>query len=270
MRTLLRQLASEGRKLIHPLPIVAILATTTIICLLQWAHRASPYPGPSITDLTGCVRIASLQYGTTLGFVLAGVVAAMNTAEELSTGSINDALLREPRRQRLAVLKISVVFGVLVIAWAIAIASLWLTSWLLRAHGTDFARISRSSVAAMCIDASASLLAMAFAAVLGVTVAMLTRSQVVSIILTPALFAIPLTILSDRIFWAWPTRWIVEWLHLDPFGNGVDYLADISPYDYRGTPAVAGGLALAFSALVLIAFSGRLLDRASLLTGERV
>jgi hypothetical protein len=270
VRVLVRQLGSEGRKVAHPLPVGVIVATSCVICLLQWKHASSPYPGPSVADLSGCVRIASLQYATSLGFVVSGAVAAMNTADELSTGSISDALMYEPRRSRLAILKISSVFATLLTAWLVAIAGLWITGSLLRGNGVAFSQLSRSSLTSTVVDVAASLPVMIFIASVGVTVALLTRSQVVTIVLTPALFALPLPILGDRILWAWPTRWIVEWLHLDPFGNGVDYLADISPYDHRGLAAVFGGCALGACGLLLIGMSGRLLDRGASLTREHV
>ena len=61
--------------------------------------------GPSLYDLGGCFRIAALQHATAIGFVLAGVVAGVGTAEEAGSGALSDMALREPRRARLVLVK---------------------------------------------------------------------------------------------------------------------------------------------------------------------
>ncbi len=124
-------------------------------------------------------------------------------------------------------------------------------------------RITSSEQPAAATDAGCSLLVILFIALLSVTLGLLTRSAIATIVLSIAIYFLPLTILDSSILWVTPTRWVVEWLQLDPFGEGVDYLGDNSAYDYRGAPAAAGGLLLLAACVVLCWFSARLMNRAA-------
>ena len=259
-----RQLKGELRKLLHPLVALAVVAAAIGMSLLQVAHDGNPYPGPSMADGLGCLRIAALQHATSLGFLLAAVVAAVSTASEAGSGALADLLLREPRRGRVVLLKLTSSIVCLFGSLAISALTLWVTSIVVRANGTVLPAVGRSTTRSTVIDVACSLLVVVLAAALSFAVALLTRSLLATIVIVAVSFYLPLTLLQDWIFWITPTRWVVEWLHLDPFGEGVDYIADNSPFDHRGTPAAVGGLLIALAAAGLIAVSKPLLDRAVL------
>ena len=114
-----------------------------------------------------------------------------------------------------------------------------------------------------------SLLVIAFAAAVSLPIALVARSIIATVALVAASFYLPLTILQERLLWATPTRWITEWLHLDPFGQGADYVGDNSPYDHRGVPAVISGLLLLAATVALLAISCPLLSRTLLRRTEQ-
>jgi hypothetical protein len=263
-----RQVKGELRKLLHPLVALAVLGIAVGVSLLQVAHDGTPYPGPSMVDGLGCIRIASLQHATALGFLLAAVVAAASTASEAASGALTDQLLQEPRRGRVVLTKLVSMILCLVGSSALSAVALWVTSILVRRNGTVLSPVGRSSVASTFIDLGCSLLVLVLAAVLALVVALLTRSVFATIVLVAAIFYLPLTLLQDSIFWVTPTRWVVEWLHLDPFGEGVDYIADNSPFDQRGLPAAIAGLLIVVAIIGLTALSRPLVTRAVLRSTE--
>jgi hypothetical protein len=250
-----RQIRAELRKLLHPLVALAVVTVAIGISLLQVAHDANPYPGPSLADGLGCIRIAALHHATSVGFLLAGVVAAVSTASEASSGALADLLIREPRRGRVVSIKLVSSLICLLGSLALSAVALWVTSVVVRANGTVLPSNGRSTVGGTVIDVACSLLVVALAAVLSFVVALATRSVLATIVVVAALFYLPLTLLQDQIFWITPTRWVVEWLHLDPFGQGVDYIADNSPFDHRGMPALIGGLLIVLAIAGLTAWS---------------
>jgi hypothetical protein len=265
-----RQLRGELRKLWHPLVALSVLCAAAVVCAMQAANVRAPYPGPSMADVSGCLRIAFLQHATAVGFVLAGVLAAFGTAEELGSGAIADTLVREPRRGRVLVLKSTAVCCALLASTLLATAALWLTGSLERAQGVRFAKVAGSTWTAALTDVSASLLVIPLASAVAVVLALVTRSTIATVITTGAVFALPLAILQDAFVWLTPTRWIVEWLHLDPLGQGVDYLANNSAYDHRAGPAFISGALIVLSTVALLAFGGSLLWRATTVPAERV
>ncbi|MFL6162714.1 MAG: hypothetical protein ACJ74U_10850 [Jatrophihabitantaceae bacterium] len=256
-----RQVKGELRKLLHPLVALAVVAVAIGISLLQVAHDGNPYPGPSLADGLGCIRIASLQHATSLGFLLAAVVAAVGTASEAGSGALADLLLREPRRGRVVLMKLTSSIVCLLGSLAISTIALWVTSVIVRANGTFLSPVGRSTARSTVIDVACSLLVVVLAAALSFVVALLTRSILATIVVVAVIFYLPLTLLQDSIFWVTPTRWVVEWLHLDPFGEGVDYIADNSPFDHRGMPSAVGGLLIALALIGLLAWSKPLLGR---------
>lgn len=264
-----RQLRGELRKLAHPLVALTMLGTAVGISALQASHVTNPYPGPSIIDLAGCLRIAFLQHATTLGFVNAAVLAGVGTADEAGRGALADMLIREPRRRRVANIKLlTIVLGMLVSIATTTIALL-ITRAVLSAQGTRPPTVSRSHLDGTLIDVGAAIPLLVLAAALALALALLTRSVIATIAVTATVFYLPLTLLQDAIFWATPTRWAVEWLHLDPFGEGVDYIADNSPYDNRGTPALVAGLLIAAALAALITATPALISRAVSRPNER-
>jgi len=254
------QLRGELRKLWHPVVALAIIVAAGAICSLQASHARDPYPGPSLVDLTGCLRIAALQHATTIGFVLAGVLAGLGTADEAGSGAIADTILREPRRPRVVLLKLVTSCAALFGSVLLTTLALRITGMLLRAQSVPLSARSGSGAGDTVLDVACAAPAIILAAVLGLTFALLTRSALATIVLTTALFVLPLTILQDSVLWLSPTRWIVEWLHLDPFGQGVDYLADNSPFDHRGLAALVSGLLIAATIAILSAMAGPLLS----------
>src|SRR5579875_1204194 len=246
-----RQVRGELRKQVHPLVGLTSLCVGIATSALQAAHLSDPYPGPSIRDVAGELRIAFLQHSTTLGFVYAGVLAAVGTADEAGRGALADVLLREPRRRRVTLMKSAAVYLGLLGSVVLTFVGLAVTHGVLAAQGVTAPPMSRSSLSDMAIDVGCSLPVLALAATTSAAIALATRSILATIVLTITVFYLPLTVLQDEIFWATPTRWIVEWLHLDPFGEGVDYLADNSPYDHRGVPAFVGGCLIVMLVVVL-------------------
>ncbi|MDQ1721760.1 MAG: hypothetical protein QOI26_1494, partial [Pseudonocardiales bacterium] len=119
------------------------------------------------------------------------------------------------------------------------------------------------------IDLACSLLVIPLASMIAMVVALLTRSIIATIVVVATMFYLPLTLLQDWIFWVTPTRWVVEWLHLDPFGEGVDYIADNSPFDRRSAPALIAGLLIVGTTLALGPLSKHLLSRAVLRPTEQ-
>ncbi len=140
---------------------------------------------------------------------------------------------------------------------------------MLAAQGRHAPSVSESHPAATIIDVACSLPVLLLASAIAMAVALLTRSTIATVVVTGTVFYLPLTILQDAIFWATPTRWVVEWLHLDPFGEGVDYIADNSPYDHRGAPAVAAGLLILTALIVIAAVLPLLVTRAVTRPNER-
>lgn len=264
-----RQIQGELRKLAHPLVVVSILAAAAATSALQAGHVDDPYPGPSLADTAGCLRIAFLQHATTIGFVLAGVIAAVGTADEAGRGALADTFIREPRRRRVAAIKLTTTALGLLASALITTASLLLTRFLLATQGTTAPAASQSRVTDTLIDVGASLPILMLEAAIALAVASLTRSVIATIAITATVFYLPLTILQDAIVWATPTRWVVEWLHLDPYGAGVDYLANDSVYDHRGPAAVAGGTLIGVAVIGLAVAMPHLLARAAIRANER-
>ena len=269
LRAFRRQLIGETRKLWHPLVAMSLLSAAAAVCALQALHVHESYPGPSLYDLGGCFRIAALQHATAIGFVLAGVVAGVGTAEEAGSGALSDMALREPRRARLVLVKAVAISLTLVASMLLTTVSLWATSFLMRLAGTHISPRGNSPVGDTLIDVSCSLLVIAFAAAVSLPIALVARSIIATVALVAASFYLPLTILQERLLWATPTRWITEWLHLDPFGQGADYVGDNSPYDHRGVPAVISGLLLLAATVALLAISCPLLSRTLLRRTEQ-
>lgn len=265
----MRQIQGELRKLTHPLVLGSIVAAAVATSALQAGHVEDPYPGPSLVDVAGCLRIGFLQHATTIGFVLAGVIAAVGTADEAGRGALSDTFIREPRRRRVAGIKLATTVLGLLISVLVTTVSLLVTRFVLAAQGTTAPAMSRSHVTDTFIDVGASLPILALAAAIALVVASLTRSVIATIVVTATVFYLPLTILQDAIVWITPTRWIVEWLHLDPFGAGVDYLANDSVYDHRGAAAAAGGALIGLALIALTIALPHLLSRAALRANER-
>jgi hypothetical protein len=263
------QIRGELRKLTHPLVALALLGVAAGTSALQASHVTDPYPGPSIRDLAGCLRIAFLQHATTLGFVMAAVLAAVGTADEAGRGALADTLIQEPRRRRVATVKLTTITLGMLASIATTTISLLITRAVLAAQGTHAPPASASGLNATLIDLGCSLPVLLLASAIALALALLTRSVIATIAVTATVFYLPLTLLQDAIFWATPTRWIVEWLHLDPFGEGVDYIADNSPYDHRSAPALAGGLLILTALTALVAVMPRLLSRAVTRSNER-
>jgi hypothetical protein len=264
-----RQVRGELRKLVHPLVALAIAAIAVSTCALQASHINQPYPGPSIIDLSGCLRIAFLQHATTFGFLLAGVLAAVGTADEAGRGALADVLLHEPSRLRLAVLKSTTITLGMIASVAVSTVALLITRAILSGQGNAAPVVSKSPFPATLIDVGGAFPVLVLSAALALVIALLTRSVIATVALTVTAFYLPLTILQDAVMWATPTRWIIEWLHLDPFGAGVDYLANNSVYEHRGHAAVAGGLLIASGVAALSASTPTLLSRAVTRSNER-
>lgn len=232
------------------------------MCVMQLTNLGAPYPGPSVVDWTGCVRIAALQHATTLGFVIGAVGSACSTSDEAAGGSLAQSLLAEPRAARLAILKAAALFVALLGSAGLATIALFAAGRIASATGRGAPIASRSSVHAALVDGAAALPVLLLIAAGSVLVALALRSPVATVVVVVAIFVLPLQVLDLQILWATPTRWIVEWLHLDPFGQGVDYIGDNSPYDQRGWPAAIGGLCIAGSICASLILSGRFLRRA--------
>lgn len=263
------QIRGECRKLTHPLVGLVLAATSGSICALQASHINDPYPGPSIIDLSGCLRIAFLQHATTLGFLLAGVLAAAGTADEAGRGALAGVLIHEPNRRRVAAIKlVTIVLGLLA-STTLTTVALLTTRFIGSEQGTTPPVISRSRLTDTLIDIGASLPVFILVAAISLAVALLTRSVIATIAITATVFFLPLTILQDAVTWATPTRWIVEWLHLDPFGAGVDYLANDSVYDRRGSAAFAGGLLIDIALVTLAVATPTMLSHAVAQPNER-
>lgn len=259
-----RQLQGELRKLGHPLTALAVVGIATGISLLQVSHDSTPYPGPSLVDGLGCIRIAALQHATALGFGLAGIFAAVGTASEAGSGALADMLLREPRRGRVVLIKWLSIVLAMGLSLSVSTAGLWLTSIIVRANDNVLPAVGRSNARDTGIDVACSLLVIPLASALALVVALLARSIIATVVVVAAAFYLPLSLLQARIFWATPTRWVIEWLHLDPFGEGVDYIARNSPFDRRGVPAVVAGILIVLATAGLAALSKPLLSRAVL------
>ena len=264
-----RQVRGEARKLVHPLVALVLTAIAASTCALQAAHLVQPYPGPSLVDVTGCLRIAFLQHATTLGFLLAGVLAAIGTADEAGRGALGDVLLREPSRRRVALVKLTTMMVGMLASVSASTVALLITRTVLLGRGDTAPTVSRSALAPTLIDIGAALPVLVLGAVLALAIALLSGSVIATIALTVTVFYLPLTILQDGIVWAAPTRWIIEWLHLDPFGAGVDYLANNSVYDHRGPAAIAGALLIVTGIAALVASTPRLVSRAASRANER-
>lgn len=258
----LRQVRGEVRKFAHPLVPIVVATVAATICLLQARHVHDPYPGPSLIDVTGRARISALQLTTTLGFLLVGTLAGVGTAEEASNGSLAEVLLREPRRLRVALAKTVAMVAALTVSGLLICVAQWTTQIWLASQGTRPPTHSHSSVGAFLTDAGAALPVLVLMSLIALVIALASGSLLGTIALTTALFVMPLSVLQEPLLWATPTRWIVEWMHLDPFGQGVDYLADNSPHDSRGAAAWTAGV-------LIVALSGCLIGLFVRLIGAR-
>ncbi|MGI8809862.1 MAG: hypothetical protein ACR2KK_18875 [Acidimicrobiales bacterium] len=260
-----RQLRAELRKLVHPLTGLAVAAACAICVGLQLSNADTPYPGPSLVDVTGAVRIAALQFGTTIGFCLAALFAAVGTASDLWAGTVAQALLSEPRRLRLAALKIAALAVTLMAAMATLALTLAVSGFVARRFGgVNFPSQATTSVGAAATETAAALLIVVFAATISVLVAFGVRSPLATAVVPIALYLVPYPLTRAAVGWALPTRWTIELLHLDPFGRGVDYLVVLnSPFDRRGAPALVAGALLVVTTLVAVANAGRVLNWAS-------
>lgn len=263
------QIRGELRKLTHPLVGLTLLGIAAGTSALQASHVTDPYPGPSMRDVAGCLRIAFLQHATALGFLTAAVLAAVGTADEAGCGALADMLIQEPRRRRVAVIKLLTIVLGLLVSITLTTIGLLFTRAVLGGKGIHAPPVAASDFQGTLIDVSSSLPVIVLAASLALTLALLTRSVIATIAITATIFWLPLGILGDAIVWATPTRWVVEWLHLDPFGEGVDYIANNSPYDQRGAPAVAAGLLILTALIALAAILPALVGRAVTRSNER-
>lgn len=260
-----RQVRAELRKAWHPLLAVTLVVGAAVSALLQQlSNGLAPYPGPSIVDVTGCLRIAALQHDTTIGFAIAAVAAGVGTADEASTGALREALLFEPRRRRLFAVKSVAVALILAFSLVLTAATLWVCGLIAPVRRDSPSSIQRtSSVTSALVDLARSVPVVCLIAVIVVGLALLLRSVIATLAASVALFVLPLTVLELPVMWLTPSRWIVEWLHLEPFGEGVDYLAVNSPFDRWGRPALASGAAIVTLTLTILTVgSTRLISNA--------
>lgn len=259
MPPLARQLRAELRKLLHPELGVTVVGVAAFAAYLQLTNARTPYPPPSSADLPGSFWIAADQLASTLGFLVGGMAAAVGTAAESASGTLELVLLHEPRRLRLVLLKIAACFGVIVASVPVVAIVLRASAMGAAALGHPMTQTAGAPWSETFAAWSRFLLVAAFIAALATLVAVATRSPLATVATTTAAFAIPLLLLSAetlRVFF--PSWWIINWMHFDPFGFYVDYLASMSKLD---DPSMPAGFVIALATVACALAAWRLARR---------
>jgi ABC-type transport system involved in multi-copper enzyme maturation permease subunit len=264
---LFRQLKSELGKLAHPVFALSLLGAALVASAAQIANGRTPYPAPSSADLTGSLWIAADQLSSTLGFVIGGFAAAIGTASEIRSGTLELVLLHEPRRARLIALKIAASFAALLFSLLAMTAVLRISAIVAASLGHPITQTASAGLGDASSHAIRFLVVAALIASIATLVAVASGSEIATIAVTTSAFAIPLLLLGAKtVSLLLPSRWIINWMYYDPFGAYVDYFASDSKLN---APSTTAGLVVATTACACGALAAWLMTRPIIAGGAR-
>jgi hypothetical protein len=263
---LVRQLRAELRKLMHPL-LVGTILTVALVALYLEAANALPdaggteYPAPSALEPLGAVWIASLQMASALGFVIGGLTAALAFATELSDATLSVAFVMEPRRARLALLKLVAVLAVLLCSVIVIASVLIVGSHVVVALGGHVTRAAPAGLGGAAEHLSRAVVVIVVVAGWSATCALALRSEVAGLTAVVVSFVAPLLILDvPYLGKAFPARWVVDWMHFDAFGRNIHYLALYDGHPLSDQLAVSLLLGASFATWFAVVLTFRQLD----------
>lgn len=256
MRATLRRFRAEARKLVTPALPVAVIAAVGVIVFMQARGDVSEDLSPTRVDVSGGLRIASMQLATIVGFALVGLLASLSIGDEAGNGSIVFAAIADSHYLNLVVRRVVLL---------VAVSSVVLIVGALLVRTTDrwvqceFATCvqQRSSVGGALADVASALLVLVFASCISIAIALYVRSPVITVPTMVALYLVPSPFMGQPFAWLTPTKWIVEFMNLDPRASGHYYLGSHAGDASAGAAAVAGAILLAFASGLALVVSAR-------------
>lgn len=199
-------------------PTVALVALVAAVAVRHVQRAAPRLPAPTPGDVLGRVTIASLHSATLVGVVLVAVTTASCVAARVADGTIDLELLVQPRPARLLGRK-AIAAGAVLAVW-MALVIVLLRTVRMTSDGGVAVTSSRVALSTLALSVGAAC----FVITLSHTVALLTRSPVMTVLSMLVLYSMPGWMTSGRTGWLLPSRWVTEGYHLEPRGAGTDYL----------------------------------------------
>jgi hypothetical protein len=244
MRVLVRRLRGELRCLVHPATVVAVLGVALGSCLAQASTSGADLRPPSPIDVPGSLRIATQHHASTLGFVLVGAMAAVTTGTEVRIGAVGLRRLADHRIGHLWLRRVGAMLLAATASIVLTTCAVWATRSVTACReGCPMG--SASSWAAAGTDLVASVVVLAFAASLATAIAVRLGSELATLVVTVAIYAIPVNRIGSSYAWALPTKWVAQAMQFEPYGLGSDYTGGAAATAQRGPEAaVAVGLLL--------------------------
>lgn len=248
----LRRLRGELRRLAHPAVLGACLGVALAAAAAQASPSGADLRPPSPIDLTGTLRIAAQHHASTLGFLLIGAMAATTTATDVRIGAVGTWRLTDHSLPRLCGRRL----GAMLLVAAASIALTSVVVWATRSHTACAEGCpvgSASTWGAALVDLLAAAVVLAFAASFATTVAVLLGSELATVVIVVATYAIPVNRIGSSYGWVLPTKWVSQIMQLEPYGLGSDHTGGAASTASRGQPAA---VALALLLLTAAACAG--------------
>ena len=243
MRVALRRFRGELRRLAHPTVAVATVGVALASAMAQTSTSGADLRPPSPIDVTGSLRIAAQHHASTFGFVLIATMAACTTATDVRIGTVGTLRMADHDLVRTWRRRTGTAVAVALCSILVSTGLLWSTRSLTSCR-TGCPPGSGSTMAATAADLGATILVLVFAASFATALAVHLGSELATIVVAAATYAVPANRIGASYAWVLPTKWIAQVMQFEPYGLGSDYTGGPASTAARGRPAATAALLL--------------------------